>query len=110
MADQIDEDIKSERLRACNTRSTATRRRSIANVCRSFDVLFERPGRHPGQLVGRSPYLQPVHIEAPVSLIGTIAPVTITEIASQQSVRRAAPQAHRSPPNAARPALLRAGA
>ena len=45
-------------------------------------MLFERPGRHSGQIVGRSPYLQPVQIEAPASLIGEIAAVTITEVAS----------------------------
>ena len=45
-------------------------------------MLFERPGRHPGQLVGRSPYLQPVQAVAPASLIGEIAAVTITEIGS----------------------------
>jgi tRNA-2-methylthio-N6-dimethylallyladenosine synthase len=45
-------------------------------------VLFERTGRHPGQIVGRSPYLQPVQVEAPRSLIGEIASVTITEVAS----------------------------
>ena len=41
-----------------------------------------RPGRHSGQIVGRSPYLQPVQVEAPASLIGQIAPVSITEVAS----------------------------
>ena len=46
----------------------------------TFDVLFEKAGRHPGQIVGRSPYLQPVPVEAPASLIGEIAPVTVTEI------------------------------
>ena len=46
-------------------------------VGRSVDVLFEKPGRHAGQVVGRSPYLQAVHIEAPQSLIGRIAPVRI---------------------------------
>lgn len=46
-------------------------------VGRTVDVLFEKPGRHAGQVVGRSPYLQSVHIEAPQSLIGQIAPVRI---------------------------------
>ena len=32
-------------------------------VGRTLPVLFERPGRHAGQLVGRSPYLQPVHVD-----------------------------------------------
>jgi tRNA-2-methylthio-N6-dimethylallyladenosine synthase len=45
-------------------------------------VLLEKPGRRPGQLVGRSPYLQPVQIMAPVSLIGSVVPVTVTEIGS----------------------------
>jgi tRNA-2-methylthio-N6-dimethylallyladenosine synthase len=45
-------------------------------------VLFERPGRRNGQVVGRSPYLQPVHIEAPLSLIGEIAAVTVDDIAA----------------------------
>ncbi len=43
-------------------------------------MLFEKPGRHPGQIVGRSPYLQPVQVVAPTALIGEIAPVTITEV------------------------------
>jgi tRNA-2-methylthio-N6-dimethylallyladenosine synthase len=47
----------------------------------TFDVLFERVGRHPGQIVGRSPYLQPVQVTAPTSLIGEIASVRITEVA-----------------------------
>ena len=48
----------------------------------TFDVLFEKPGRHPGQIVGRSPYLQPVPVIAPTSMIGEIAPVTIIEVRS----------------------------
>jgi tRNA-2-methylthio-N6-dimethylallyladenosine synthase len=47
-----------------------------------MDVLFEGAGRHPGQLVGRSPYLQPVQVTAPSSLIGSISTVTINEISS----------------------------
>ncbi len=113
MADQIDEDIKSERLarlqHAIDRNQAAFNRQCLH---RSFDVLFERPGRHPGQLVGRSPYLQPVHIEAPDALIGTIAPVTITEIAANSLFGALAPQAAPEPAQiaAAEPALLRAGA
>jgi len=40
-------------------------------------VLFEKSGRHDGQLVGRSPYLQSVHVTAPQSMLGSIAPVRI---------------------------------
>ncbi len=46
------------------------------------DVLFEKPGKHPGQIVGRSPWLQAVHADAPASLIGEIATVRIEAIGS----------------------------
>ncbi len=83
MDGQIGEAVKSDRL----TRLQQAIDRSQANfnrncVGRTISVLFERPGRHSGQIVGRSPYLQPVQIEAPPSLIGEIAAVTITEVAS----------------------------
>jgi tRNA-2-methylthio-N6-dimethylallyladenosine synthase len=44
--------------------------------------LVEKPGRLPGQLVGRSPYLQAVHIMATPDLIGSVRRVTINEIGS----------------------------
>ena len=40
-------------------------------------ILLEKPGRHDGQLVGRSPYLQSVHVAAPTGL-GEIVPVLIS--------------------------------
>jgi tRNA-2-methylthio-N6-dimethylallyladenosine synthase len=43
----------------------------------TLDVLFTGPGRHPGQVAGRSPFLQPVHVAGPASLIGTERPVKI---------------------------------
>jgi len=49
---------------------------------RTLDVLLEKPGRRPGQLVGRTPHLQSVQVMAPTSMIGEIAPVHITEIGS----------------------------
>ena len=83
MDDQVAEDVKSQRLQ--RLQETIDRNQAAFNrrcLHRTFDVLFERPGRHGGQLVGRSPYLQPVQVDAPVSLIGEIAAVTVTEIAS----------------------------
>ena len=66
---------------ACRPQSTVIRPRFNAQcVGRTFDVLFEKPGRHPGQIVGRSPYLQPVVVMAPATLIGEVAAVTITGI------------------------------
>jgi len=43
----------------------------------TLPVLFTGPGRKPGQLSGRTPYLQPVHIDAPLALIGTETDVRI---------------------------------
>jgi tRNA-2-methylthio-N6-dimethylallyladenosine synthase len=83
MPDQVDEQTKSERLQrlqAAVDRSQDAFNRNCLG--RTFDVLFERPGRYAGQLVGRSPYLQPVQVTAPMSLIGDIAAVTITDVAS----------------------------
>ena len=48
----------------------------------TLDVLFEKVGRHPGQVVGKSPYLQPVQVMASPSLIGTIASVRIDDTGS----------------------------
>ena len=46
-------------------------------VGRVAPVLIEKTGRHPGQIGGRSPWLQPVHIDGPERLIGQIVPVRI---------------------------------
>jgi tRNA-2-methylthio-N6-dimethylallyladenosine synthase len=78
---QLPEAVKDERLQRLQDN---VERHQAAFLARCngmrLDVLFEKPGRRPGQIVGRSPYLQPVHVIAPTSLIGEIAPVTITEI------------------------------
>jgi tRNA-2-methylthio-N6-dimethylallyladenosine synthase len=83
MAGQIDETIKSERLGRLQQAIDASQAKfNRSCLGRTYDVLFEREGRHAGQLVGRSPYLQPVQAIAPKSLIGAIAAVTISEIGS----------------------------
>lgn len=45
-----------------------------------FPVLFEKPGRKPGQVAGRSPWMQAIIVEAPETLIGQIAECRITEV------------------------------
>jgi tRNA-2-methylthio-N6-dimethylallyladenosine synthase len=50
---------------------------NAACVGRTLPVLLERPGRHPGQLVGRSPYLQAVHVAGAGLAIGDLVPVLI---------------------------------
>ena len=101
-ADQSADAVKSERL--SRLQAAIDRQQAVFNArCRGrrFDVLFEKPGRHPGQIVGRSPYLQPVQVMGPSTMIGDIAAVTITEI-SANSLFGALAQT----PNDAEPVLV----
>ena len=80
MAAQVPEDIKTERLH--QLQAVIDRQQMAFNagcVGQSFDVLFEKAAQRPGQMVGRSPYLQPVHVMAPSSIAGHIRRVTVTE-------------------------------
>ncbi|HMN73544.1 MAG TPA: tRNA (N6-isopentenyl adenosine(37)-C2)-methylthiotransferase MiaB [Rhodoblastus sp.] len=78
LANQVAEPAKKERLAQLQE---LLERQSIAFnsncVGRTLDVLFEKPGRHAGQAVGRSPYLQSVQVDATPELIGSVAPVRI---------------------------------
>jgi tRNA-2-methylthio-N6-dimethylallyladenosine synthase len=79
--DQLSEEAKSERL--ARLQEKIDRQQGAFNAqCRGLrlDVLFEKRGRYPGQIVGRSPYLQPVHVMAPADMIGTIAAVEVAEL------------------------------
>jgi tRNA-2-methylthio-N6-dimethylallyladenosine synthase len=49
-----------------------------ACVGRRIEVLVTGAGRHPGQIAGRSPWLQPVHGEGPPDLVGQVVPATVT--------------------------------
>jgi tRNA-2-methylthio-N6-dimethylallyladenosine synthase len=79
--EQLPEAVKDERLQRLQRDIVARQDAFLASQQgMTFDVLFEKPGRHPGQIVGRSPYLQPVQVMAPPSLIGEVASVRITEV------------------------------
>ena len=83
MEGQIADAEKSERLQRLQAAITRRQRAFNAQFAgRTVDVLLEKPGKLPGQLVGRTPYLQAVQVMAPPSLIGSVAPVTITEVGS----------------------------
>jgi len=53
---------------------------------RTLNVLFEKKGRHAGQAIGRSPYLQSVHVDGADHLLGRIVPVKI-EQGNQNSLK-----------------------
>ena len=82
MPGQVDEAVKDERLARLNALlDEQARAFNASQVGKVLPVLFERPGRHAGQLIGRSPYLQAVHATAPDRLIGQIVPVRIESAA-----------------------------
>jgi tRNA-2-methylthio-N6-dimethylallyladenosine synthase len=75
---QVPEAVKRERLHALQSLLEKHRRDfDQATVGRKLKVLFEGLGRKPGQVAGRSPYLQAVHAEGPEGLIGEIVEVDI---------------------------------
>ena len=51
-----------------------------AAIGTTVDVLFERPARNPGQVVGRTAYLQPAHVMASADIIGQVLPVRIDSL------------------------------
>ncbi|MFZ1991821.1 MAG: tRNA (N6-isopentenyl adenosine(37)-C2)-methylthiotransferase MiaB [Alphaproteobacteria bacterium] len=64
MPDQVPEPAKEERL--ARLQALLTQQQQAFNcslVGKTIDVLFDKPGRHPGQMGGRSPYLQAVHVD-----------------------------------------------
>ncbi|MEO6340149.1 MAG: tRNA (N6-isopentenyl adenosine(37)-C2)-methylthiotransferase MiaB [Caulobacteraceae bacterium] len=78
MPRQVAEEVKTERLARLQALIDTQRRAfDAAQVGLTLPVLFERPGRQPGQAIGRSPYLQAVWVEGAASRIGTIVPVCI---------------------------------
>jgi len=78
MFNQIDETVKSERLQVLqDLLSEQQVAFNEAQIGRTLPVLFEKAGRLEGQLHGRSPYLQSVHVEAPAAMIGQIGEVLI---------------------------------
>ncbi|OAN54592.1 tRNA (N6-isopentenyl adenosine(37)-C2)-methylthiotransferase MiaB [Paramagnetospirillum marisnigri] len=81
MPNQVPEKVKEERLAELQALLLAqTEDFNRACVGREMRVLLDRPGRHAGQLVGRSPYMQPVHVKAAAHLIGSVVNLRITAL------------------------------
>ncbi len=78
MPDQVPEDVKDERLQrlqaAIAETSLAFNRSTIGQRCQ---VLLERPGRKPGQLIGKTPWLQSALVSVPGAAIGDLIEVEI---------------------------------
>jgi tRNA-2-methylthio-N6-dimethylallyladenosine synthase len=80
MRKQIRDAVKSERLaRLQALLAEQARAFNAGTVGQVLPVLLERPGRHPGQQVGRTPYLQAVHVQAAGAALGETIDVLITQ-------------------------------
>jgi tRNA-2-methylthio-N6-dimethylallyladenosine synthase len=79
----VPEAVMSERLQRLQAlildQQTAFNRSKVGET---LDILFEKPGRMPGQLMGRSPFLQAVLVDGPAERIGTIGRVRIDSLGS----------------------------
>jgi len=80
MEEQVSEEVKSERLYRLQELVDGQRHAyNDASVGKVMSILFEKKGRDPGQISGKSPYLQAVQVDGPESLIGCVADVLITD-------------------------------
>lgn len=81
--DQVDEAVKSERLQRLQALIIRQQRAcQDSMVGREVSVLLEKPGRLPGQMVGKSQYLHAVHVADTDLPAGTLAPVRIVSSSS----------------------------
>jgi tRNA-2-methylthio-N6-dimethylallyladenosine synthase len=83
LGNHVDEAVKGERLLTLQALlSDQQHKFNDSMIGRRLEVLLEKPGRYPRQLVGRSPYLQPVHVvskdDAVPPRIGELIKVEIT--------------------------------
>ncbi|MEM1365059.1 MAG: tRNA (N6-isopentenyl adenosine(37)-C2)-methylthiotransferase MiaB [Pseudomonadota bacterium] len=87
MKDHVDPAVASARLQRLqallNEQQEAFNRSKIGT---QMDVLIEKPGKHEGQMIARSPWLQSVVIDQSLGAIGDIVPVTITGAAPNSLV------------------------
>ena len=92
MENQVPEAEKSERLQRLQAVITRHWRDFNGQFAgQTVEVLLEKPGKLPGQLVGRTPYLQAVQVMAPRAMIGMLVEVTVTEIGSNTLFGKLAP-------------------
>ena len=80
MADQIPMEVMDERLQRLQAQlfidQAAFNQKTLGRTC---EVLLERPGKLAGQLIGKSPWLQSVHVLAPGLSIGDVVTVDVTD-------------------------------
>ena len=77
---QVEEAVKDDRLHRLQALITRQQRAAQDGmVGRTVGVLFEKPGRFEGQMVGKSDYLHAVHVQDPSLQVGQLAQVKIVD-------------------------------
>ena len=99
LEDQVPDEMRSERLQRLQAllddQQQAFNRQMVG---KRLPLLLDRGGRRPGQLVGRSPYMQAVHLDASVELLGRMVEVEITAAhANSLAGQLVEPALHRNP-------------
>jgi tRNA-2-methylthio-N6-dimethylallyladenosine synthase len=99
---QVPEAVKSERLamlqQLLNEQQSAFNQSTVG---KRLPLLLERRGKHAGQLVGRSPYMQSVHLEAPERLLGAVVEVEILSAGPNSLAGRVVTDGYSSAPQTA---------
>ena len=80
LEDQVPDDVRGERLQRLQALLDSQQQAFNQQMLgRRLRLLLDQPGRRPGQLVGRSPYMQAVHLDGPASMLGQMVEVEITD-------------------------------
>ncbi len=80
MPGQVEEKVKKERLDILqNLLFDYQTKFNESCIGKVFEVLFEQKGRHKGQLIGRTPYMQNLHAKADKNMLNNIVKVRVTD-------------------------------
>lgn len=79
LEDQLSEEEKGERLKMLQQILNAQQLKFNKDLYHTtVPVLFDRKGKDPSSYIGRSPYLQPIHVISDENIMGKILPIHIT--------------------------------
>lgn len=81
MTNQIEENVKNTRLQELQQLLREQQEQFNQTMLgKTMPILFDRAGRNEGQIHGRTPYMQAIHLTAPERLIGQEMMVNVTQV------------------------------
>jgi tRNA-2-methylthio-N6-dimethylallyladenosine synthase len=94
--DQILESVKEDRLeRLHECLAPLVKKFNASFIDQIIPVLFDRPGRRPGQMIGRTPHMQSVFADIPSDRMNSIQNIHIVE-SNPNSLKGKIPEVHHS--------------